>query len=64
MESADTIKSVIESTVCPVHDVHPIVDTEGNKLKISCCCAQFYEECTGQVKGLFMTNKYPYWTLA
>jgi len=64
MESADTVKWVIEGMVCPVHDVHPVVEIVGNKLLISCCCNDFHEECIGEAKGLFMLSKeYPYWIL-
>jgi hypothetical protein len=64
VESAEVVKSVIEGMVCPVHDVHPVVEILGNKLHISSCCAGFYEECVNEVKGLFMLNKeYPYWIL-
>ena len=50
--------------ICPVHDVHPVVEIFGNELQIGCCCAEFHEECANEAKGLFMLNKeYPYWVL-
>jgi len=64
MESAEVVKSVIEDMVCPVHDVHPVVEIFGNNLQISSCCDDFHEECANEAKGLFMLNKeYPYWVL-
>ncbi|HTD39671.1 MAG TPA: hypothetical protein VK671_03555 [Mucilaginibacter sp.] len=64
MESADTIKLIIESRVCPVHDVHPLVEATGNELKISCCCSGFHMDCSLEAISLFMMNKeYPYWVL-
>jgi len=43
MESAEVVKSIIEGMVCPVHDVHPVVEILGNELQISSCCAEFHE---------------------
>ena len=64
MESAETVQSIIETMLCPTHDVHPVVEIMGNKLLISCCCNEFHEECTDEARGLFMLNKeYPFWVL-
>jgi len=64
MESAETVKSIIETMLCPVHDVHPVVEIMRNELQISCCCNEFHEDCMDEARGLFMLNKeYPYWVL-
>lgn len=64
MESAETVKLIIESRTCPIHDVHPVVETFGNELKISCCCGDFTIDCSREASSLFMMNKeYPYWVL-
>lgn len=64
MESAETVKLIIGSRVCPIHDVHPVVETMGNELKISCCCKSFNVDCSLEAISLFMMNKeYPYWVL-
>jgi hypothetical protein len=64
MESADTIKLIIENQVCPVHGIAPVVDIMGNELKISCCCNNFHQLCTKEAISFFMLKKeYPYWVL-
>lgn len=65
MDLVDTVRLIIEDDVCPVHDLHPMVDVTGNELKLSCCCANFQQECTEKIKSLFMLNPiYPYWVIA
>jgi hypothetical protein len=65
MESSDAIKSIIEDKLCPIHDLHPVVDTAGNELHITCCCTNFHTECTEEIEGLFMLNPvFPYWVIA
>jgi len=65
MELADTVKSVIEDSLCPVHDLHPVIDVTGNELKVSCCCTYFHKMCTEEIKSLFMLNPvYPFWVIA
>lgn len=46
MESAAIIKSVLEEKLCPIHDVHPVVEVIGDKVNIMCCCDYFYRYCT------------------
>jgi hypothetical protein len=65
MESSDTIKSIIEDKLCPTHDLHPVVDITGNELHITCCCTNFYTECTKEIEALFMLNPvFPYSVIA
>jgi hypothetical protein len=64
MESADTIKLIIENQVCPAHGISPLVDIIGNELKITCCCTDFHLQCTQEIFSFFMLKKeYPYWVL-
>lgn len=55
MQSADTIKSVLEEKVCPVHDVHPNIDITGNEIEIACCCKYFYRYCI--IEAEYMLSK-------
>lgn len=65
MASSKTIKLILGSQVCPVHGISPMVDIEGHDIKILCCCALFYEQCTKEAASLFMLNReYPYWTIS
>ena len=45
MQLADTIKSIIESKLCPIHDIHPVIDISEDQLQIICCCIDFHKEC-------------------
>jgi len=56
MELADAIRTTIEAKLCPVHDLHPVVDVTGNELKIACCCNAFQEECNKEAQTLFEQN--------
>ena len=54
MKAAHTIKAIIEEKVCPVHDVHPIVDIIGNQIEITCCCTYFHKYCIIEAEHLLV----------
>lgn len=65
MELAETVKVIIESRPCPVHDIYPLVEIVGTELNISCCCTEFHEQCNSEINALFMKNKdFPYRVVA
>lgn len=46
----------IKNKVCPVHDLHPIIEITGNQLKIICCCKAFHDDCTHEIMGIMQTH--------
>ena len=50
MQLADTIKSIIEGRLCPIHDIHPVIDISENQLQIICCCIDFHKECKNEAE--------------
>ncbi|HJP63404.1 MAG TPA: hypothetical protein VJ844_08170 [Mucilaginibacter sp.] len=58
MNSADTIKSVIEAKACPIHDVYPVVDILNDEITAACCCEYFQKYCTIEIKYLQSKNQY------
>jgi len=65
MKLADTVKIIIESRICPVHDINPLVEITGNELEIVCCCTEFHDECMQEANGLFMKNSvFPFLVMA
>jgi hypothetical protein len=45
MHSPELIKEHIKNMLCPVHDIHPIVEHDRNGLEIACCCSEFENSC-------------------
>lgn len=52
MKLAETIKPSIEAMLCPLHDIHPVVEVLGNELHINCCCNRFHDLCRRQVDDM------------
>jgi hypothetical protein len=52
METLEVIKSAIEERLCPVHDVHPLVEINGADIEIICCCELFYAKCLQLVQNM------------
>ena len=52
MELAEKIKLTIEEKLCPVHDIHPIVEVVGGEISIACCCTYFHSYCNIEAKYL------------
>jgi|GEM_PF-1160092 hypothetical protein len=52
MKIADTIKHQIEEKLCPVHDMHPVVDATGEEINVACCCNYFQKYCTIEIEYL------------
>ncbi|MGZ3946062.1 MAG: hypothetical protein ACXVJB_14045 [Mucilaginibacter sp.] len=52
MKIADTIKHQIEDKLCPVHDMHPVVDATGEEISVACCCNYFQKYCIIEVEYL------------
>jgi hypothetical protein len=50
MKLADTIKHFIEEKVCPIHDVHPVVEMIGEEINVACCCTFFERYCTIEIE--------------
>ena len=50
------LSETVKNKVCPVHDIHPIVEIRGNQLKIICCCKAFHEECSHEALKVMQTN--------
>jgi transcription elongation factor Elf1 len=46
------IKIIIEQKECPVHGIHPTVDTSTKEIKIHACCNAFNLACTEQVNSI------------
>lgn len=65
MKLAEAIKNTIEAKLCPIHDVHPILEIIGNELRIACCCNSFQEECIKEARILVgQNNQSDNWILA
>ena len=56
MEFYAYVKTVVETTSCPVHQQSPIVNTTDSKVTICCCCIEFKLECYKIVGQLFKTR--------
>jgi len=52
MELAEKIKLTLQQKLCPVHDIHPIVEVIGNELNIACCCTYFHSYCNIEARYL------------
>ncbi len=58
MPTNKALKSHIENMVCPIYDIHPIVEEDCEGIKIICCCKEFEKQClTEAVKLLGADNK-------
>jgi len=42
---AENIKPILEEKLCPVHDIHPVVEIIADEVTISCCCDYFTHFC-------------------
>jgi hypothetical protein len=52
MDNLESIKSTIEERLCPVHDIHPLVEVTDDRLEITCCCQLFYAKCLQDVGNI------------
>jgi hypothetical protein len=52
MDTLETLKTAIENRLCPVHDIHPLVEVTGDDLDIICCCELFYARCLREVGNI------------
>ncbi|MDB5022575.1 MAG: hypothetical protein JWP78_330 [Mucilaginibacter sp.] len=57
MHSAETIKSTIEAKTCHKHDIHPLVEVNGDDYEIVCynivcCCSNFENLCRAEIERL------------
>jgi hypothetical protein len=55
MQSADTIKAILERRLCPNHDIYPHVEIIGNEIQIICCCSAFREICNAEAKYMLLS---------
>ena len=64
MTLAETIKPAIEAMVCPVHDIHPIVQVFGDEFQVISCCSVFQKECTEEIEAMLsQLNRTLTWTV-
>jgi len=52
MKLAETVKYQIEEKICPVHDMHPVVDATGEEISVACCCTYFEKYCGIEIEHL------------
>ena len=57
MEITDQIKAEIEISVCPVHDIRPVVEKSWDGISIICCCSAFHTNCVEQANVLLRKMK-------
>ena len=57
MDTLEVIKSAVGERLCPVHDVHPLVEITGTDLEIICCCELFYAKCLQTVENIKYQKK-------
>jgi len=53
MKLAEKIKWTLQEKLCPVHDVHPIVEIAGEEINIACCCTYFKRFCQIEAEYLY-----------
>jgi hypothetical protein len=53
MKLAEKIQLSLQEKLCPIHDIHPIVEVIGNELSIACCCNYFQSYCKVEAKYLW-----------
>ena len=52
MGLAETIKPNLEALLCPVHDIHPAIETLGDEFEIICCCELFHKQCLEEAEHM------------
>ena len=55
----DSIKPHIENMLCPTHDIHPVVESDWDGIKVTCCCHDFEKQCLEKIQKLLEENKSP-----
>ena len=48
----DAIKGHIKQMLCPVHDIHPMIEYDLDGLKIVTCCENFEKQCMAETEEL------------
>ena len=48
----ETLKSHIENMICPIYDIHPIVEEDWDGIKIIACCKEFEKQCLMEAEKL------------
>lgn len=38
--------------LCPVHDIHPEIETWGDDFQIICCCTSFHQQCQDEAERM------------
>ena len=49
---SEPLKEHIEKMVCPVHNIHPIIENDLDELKIAACCQEFESKCLSDAEKL------------
>lgn len=52
MGLAESIKPKLAAMLCPVHDIHPEIETWGDEFQIICCCASFHQQCQDEAERM------------
>jgi hypothetical protein len=52
MGLAEIIKPNIEAMLCPVHVIHPTVETLAGEFQIISCCAAFHTACKEEAEHM------------
>lgn len=52
MRLTETMKITIEDYLCPIHDIHPVVEISAGEFQVICCCTAFHEECRKEVESV------------
>jgi len=65
MKVGEVIKTIIGEKTCPLHGVHPVIDTTTSEIKIHTCCSAFHEACAEQVNSILTgIDVSSYWSVA
>jgi hypothetical protein len=51
------IKSEIEATACPIHNIRPLARIEGDRINLRCCCDMFTSRCMAEVDRKLNNNR-------
>ena len=51
------VKSLVETTACPIHHQKPLLEISDGKIIINCCCSDFKVMCLKQVIRVLIQEK-------
>ena len=47
-----TIKSIVQSRMCPLHNLRPVVNIRAEFTDVNCCCDFFKSTCIAEMRRL------------